>query len=596
MKLIYGLLHATMILTHGFYLLAQENPLYAYLPSDAKAIINFNLPSLASKMKWQELQQLSFFEEALKDAPLYMQELLKDPASTGINYQSDFFIVLLPDPKNKTKSTPILYGRLADAAKFAAAIQKISPKQKINSVGKLKIMAGPKSVFAWTSGMFVVPMSGDKSLYPPLSKPEKSVQNTKEVAGQTSQLIKQGQLLLTPVTNPIANDSRFIDLTKEDGDIRFWLNRNMEKPKEKGNKKDDVLKMMNWGIMQQGNYMAGVLRFENGKTVMQMKSYMNKTMDSLYRLYPATKLNSGLLKKLPAGQPIALLSFSMSPQMLGAMMKASGTEKIIDSLSKKSSIKPMEVAEGLNGDLTLAVIRTNDYDEKDTVTAALHGLQIFLAASVANKSKLEPMLNLLQKPKEIKPDEEGNEIKSAGPFAGLKPALLLNDSFFVVSLSSFAAENFLNTVGDNDIAALANPYTSHASLFSLDLKAILNFAMQISKKKNRTDDAQGASKMFDAFDRIVFYGGKYENGASLNTAELQFSNKEENSLKQFIKMMEMAVNMGMKTKRMQRAPHDDTITPPGIKELDKTKIDMEPVTDKPVPPPPPKPKSKIKKD
>ena len=92
MKLIHRFLLAATILTQSFCLYAQQNPLHAYLPADARTIININIPSLASKMKWQEIQQLSFFEESLKDAPLSMQELLKDPASSGINFQSDLFI------------------------------------------------------------------------------------------------------------------------------------------------------------------------------------------------------------------------------------------------------------------------------------------------------------------------------------------------------------------------------------------------------------------------------------------------------------------------------------------------------------------------
>lgn len=586
MKLIRQLLIVTIVFIHSFYLCAQENPLYAYLPADAKTIININLPSLASRMTWQELQQLSFFEEALKDAPLHLQELLKDPVSSGINFQSELFIVMLADPKNKAKSIPVLYGQLVDTAKFAATVKKISPKQKISTVGKLRILADNKRVLAWTSGIFVAPMSKDKSSYPPMSTSGKNVQNTKTMTAQTAQIIKQCQSLLTPVANPVTKDSRFIDLTKESGDIRLWINRNVEKPKGKENKKDDVFKMMNWGIMQQGNYMAGVLRFENGKAVMQFKSYMNKTLDSLYRLYPAGNLNTGVFKKFPAGQPIALISFTMSPEMIGAMMKATGTEKLMDSVAKKSSIKPMEVVEGLNGDITLAVIRAHEYDEKDTVTAALNGLQLFLVASVKNKSKLEPLLNLLQKPKPPKTDSEGNEIKPAGPFGGLKPAFLLTDSFFVASISSLAAENFLNTAGASDIASIADPYAGNASLFSLDIKAILNFAMQMGKKKNKD---QEAAKMFEAFDRVVIYGGKYENGAALSTAELQFTDKNENSLKQFIKMMEMAIGMGMKKSKPGYSENE------GVKDeevSEDTKID---VIEEPAPPPPPKPKSKIKK-
>ncbi len=179
MKPIHRLLVATIILVQSFSLCAQQNPLHAYLPADAKTIININLPSLASRMTWKELQQLSFFEEALKDAPLHVQELLKDPASSGINFQSELFIVMLADPKNKTKSFPVIYGRLTDSAKFAATVKKISPKQKISTVGKLRILADTKNVFAWTSDIFVAPMSKDKSSYPPLSKSGKNVQNTK---------------------------------------------------------------------------------------------------------------------------------------------------------------------------------------------------------------------------------------------------------------------------------------------------------------------------------------------------------------------------------------------------------------------------------
>ncbi len=147
MKFIPRLLLATTTLIQALCLHAQQNPLHAYLPADAKTIININLPSLASKMKWQEIQQLGFFEESLKDAPLSMQELLKDPASSGINFASDLFIVLLPDPKNKTKPTPVLYGQLTDPGKFAATIQKIAPGKKIQSVGKMKIFTDALDFF-----------------------------------------------------------------------------------------------------------------------------------------------------------------------------------------------------------------------------------------------------------------------------------------------------------------------------------------------------------------------------------------------------------------------------------------------------------------
>jgi hypothetical protein len=575
MNLIHRVLLAALIVTQTVQ--AQQSSLQAYLPADARAIINLNLPSLASKMKWQDIQSLPFFEEALKDAPLQMQEFLKNPASTGINFLGGFYIVLHADTKDKSKSVSYLYGLVADTAKFAATLQQTAPNQKIKTFGKLKLLENKSNAIAWTPEVFVIPMTRKKGM------------DVKKTVNDTKQLLNTYKTLLTPVANPATTDSRFAALLKEDGDLRLWINRNKEKPDNKSKKGDQALKMLNWGMMQQGNYMAGVLRFENGKAVMQMKSYMNKTMDSLYRLYPSMTLNNNLLKKLPSGQPIALLSFGMSPEMIGALLKTTGVEKIMDSLGQKSSVDPMKVVNSLNGDLTLAVIRAHEYDEKDTVTAALNGLQIFLAASVKNKSGLEPLLNLLQKPKEVKKDEEGNEIKPSGPFGSLKPSFILNDSFFVVSISSYAAEKFLQASNTNETAEMANPYSSHASLFALDIKSIIGFAMQMSKKK--TGNNEEMARAFDAFDRIVFYGGKYENGAALSTAEMQFSNKEENSLKQLVKLIETMAAAEMKSKKAKKESEYETGDSPVI---DEEKLDIENEEEVPPPPPPPAPKQKAK--
>jgi hypothetical protein len=311
--------------------------------------------------------------------------------------------------------------------------------------------------------------------------------------------------------------------------------------------------MMNLGMLQQGNQMAGVLRFEEGKAVIQMKNYLNKTIDSLYRLYPASKLNSDVFQKFPGGQPVVLFSFSLSPQMLGGIIKAAGAEKALDSLVKKSAVNPMQLLGGLNGDITLAVIRAHEFEEKDTVTAALNGIQVFLAASVKDKSKIQPLIDELQKPKEAKKDEEGIT-KSKNPFSGLKPALLLNDNFFVVSISQFAAEKFLAAAGENDISKLAAPYTSNASLFVLDLKTIIGFAMQMSKKKSGEDEAM--AQVQKTFDKIVLYGGRYDNGAMMNTGELHFNNKEENGLKQFMSLMELVAEMEKNKKKSKTLMED----------------------------------------
>lgn len=593
MRPIRTILLLTAILINCSLLYAQKNSLYNYFPADAKAVIHINLPSLASKMSWQEFQQIPFLQEAMKDAPPDAREFLKNPAASGINFFSGLFIVTSPDADNKSKTKSALYGQLTDTARFRALIQKTDPKMKIKTVGKIHVAANEKTALAWTDDLFVMPLS--KNTPKPSDQPAEydtlkisDAPSAKDLAARAIKLADQSLSLLKPVANPLANDNRFNSLINESGDIRFWINRNLDIKKVKKNKADDVLKMMNLGMMQNGNYMTGVVNFENGKAVAKMKTYMSPTMDSLYRLYPSKSLNTNVLKKLPAGQPLVLISFNMSTDLLAAIFKETGMKKIMDSVTAKSPVKPADIAEGLNGDLSIAVVQSKEIDEKDSITQAIKGIQIFIAASVKNKSKLEPLIAQLQKTKEPKTDEEGNTKKPGGPLGGMKPSLLLTDSFFVASISSFAAEKFLKTSAENEVSQLAGPYSAHSSLFALDLKTILGFAMQMSKKKPAGDD-EASAKLIETFDKLVFYGGQYQDGAALSAAEFQFSNKEENSLKQFAKLIETAAAMGLKGKKSSSYNNEDM--PSG--ETDEATKDTE-VTELP-PPPPPKPKAPVKK-
>jgi hypothetical protein len=185
---------------------------------------------------------------------------------------------------------------------------------------------------------------------------------------------------------------------------------------------------------------------------------------------------------------------------------------------------------------------------------------VFVAASVKNKQTLEPWITRMQKPREPGTGQEGSGKKGGGPLSGMKPSIQLTDSFVVVSLSPMAAEKFLRSNGDNEVTRFVSPYAGHSSLFSLDLKTLLGFAMQMSKKK--PGDEQGAAKMLESLDKLVFYGGQYQNGAAHSAAELQFSNKQENSLKQFVNLAELAIGMGMKGKKSnppgdENQPEDD---------------------------------------
>ena len=53
---------------------------------------------------------------------------------------------------------------------------------------------------------------------------------------------------------------------------------------------------------------------------------------------------------------------------------------------------------------------------------------------------------------------------------------------------------------------------------------------------------------FEVFDKWIIAGGKFENGAMQTRQEIIFSNPDENSLKQIMKMFDLVFSSIMKTK------------------------------------------------
>lgn len=536
MKKVHHFLLAAIILCAALSTRAQTN-LTAYFPANAKAVVDINLPSLSSKMSWDEIKQLDWFAEALKDAPQEIQGFLEDPDETGINFKSSLYVAILPEKEDKTKNLTVIYGLINDTAKFSAIFNQTAASKKVRPLGNMRVWIDKSDALVWNNNAFAMVLPSKKKS----GEVTANKTSTADIQKQATEIANRAKTLLSPAAQSLAKKDEFIALTQQDGDIRFWMNRTEPKPVAKDNPANALLNKMNLGLFQQGNYMTGTVMFENGKAVVRTKNYLNKSLDSLYKLYPGKPINSALLKKLPAGQPIALMSFNLSPDMARAMVKLMGAEKMMDSLTKKSPVNLKDIAEGLNGDLTMAVIQSNDIDDHDSISKAFNGIQVILAASVKNKSKLEPLAAMAQKQNEKKETGE----KKPGPLGNFKPAILLNNDYLVVSTSSFVAEKFMAASENQQLMQDIQPYINSTSLFSLDLKTILAFARQMNKKAKDMGDTE---ELMNTFDKVVLYGNGYANGSTSATGELQLSDKNQNSLKQLMKLMDLGYKMAARNK------------------------------------------------
>ena len=505
---------------------SQTNAVLKYLPVDAKTIIKINSTTLRQKMKWEDLMNSKIFADFLKEVPQEGKEFLKNPSHTGIDMSQGFFLIVAANAGKDTK--PVIYGIPKDTAQFAAMIKKLKPQKKITKIGNGKLFIDKNTAVAWNNEIFIITAIA--------SKEGAANQTAKDKAAaeltKTKQLTDKSKALLTKRPTVFSNEY-FASLLKEEGDIYLWTNNTIQQESKKG--KAPVFGMLNKNLMQRAEYTSGVIKFESGKATMQMKRYMPASLDSIYSKYSLGNINLETLKKLPASQPLFLYSFRFSPAMIDEIFSKIGADNILDSLNKKN-IKKEDILGAIRGDAMLAVMKASDFSQEDSVTAKLNGLQVFIAGGINDKEKFKKLTDSWQTKKDSGSDNALRKIP--------KPFVLSNDSIFVASISQMSAQKFLSSPGNNsEVENLFQPYKNYPGVSIVDLRTIFQLAGPFLFKRKSQEEAEQTAKVLGTFDKLISYGGRYTNNYTSTTIELLLVDKDENSLKQFLNLLDLLNTM-----------------------------------------------------
>jgi len=513
--------------THGLF--SQTNTVLNYLPANAKTVVKINLASLRQKIKWADLIKYKMFEDLLKQLPEDGKDFIKNPEHTGIDLDRGFYLVMPANPSNK-KSDPILYGVPKDTIQFAAMVKKLFPSKKAIKIGSGKVLIDSGKALAWNHEIFIITGSAVNS------GPADQTAKAKAAAqlNKTKQLTEKCKTLLSKRQAVLTNEY-FTSLLKEDGDVYMWTNNTIQPQEKKKGKTPQVLSVLNKNLMRSSNYTSGIIKFETGKMSIQMKRYMPASLDSIYDKYPLGNINTSLLRKLPAGQPLLLYSFRFSPAMIKEVFAKAGADDLLDSLSKGNS-KNNDILEALKGDAMLAVIKTADVSAEDSVTSKLNGIQVLIAGGINDKEKFKNLTELLKTKKDQGTD---NAVKNFP-----KPFIFSDDSIFVLSISEIAAKKFLSQGQNNsEFENLFQPYKNYSGAAIMDLKTIFGLAAPLILKRKSQEETQQSMEILGMFDKLIFYSGHRTDSYTPGAMELTLVNKDENSLKQFLNLMDLLNSM-----------------------------------------------------
>lgn len=505
------------------------------VPKDAAFVLHLNTKSLNSKLSWEEIKKSTWFNEAEgKATDSLARQLLNDPESSGIETKDE--IVFFVKRTNSNEGFFVVSGRVKDAAKFEAFNKNISEGKNAAAAkeGDITSMSLNKKVLVSWSGdkfLYVIdgntggapwgsnfPQSGmdsltvDSSGNPVMPDMDRYEGKPADLKGYTASLYK------LPADSMLINDSRYKDLLGKDGDMHFWMSA--EHAYGAGVPMG-MMSMLKLEKYFKESVTAASLSFENGKIVMNARSYSNDEMNNLAKKYAGKDINTNFLERIPSDSVAAVLILNYKPEGLKEFLKIGGLDGMANSGLAEMGITLDDFITANGGDLLLAV---TDFQIKpytislgegtEPYTGTKPDAQVLFATSVGNKAAMDKLIGVG---------------KNFGQRMRTDTSIFYNltNDLFALGTQQALVDQFVK--GGNRKHAFGDKLKGHPLGMYIDLQKFIRVFGSVAKDSSAMALTNASLAMWQD---IVVTGGEFNDGAVNQLVEVNLVDKNTNSLKQ----------------------------------------------------------------
>ncbi|MGF2413431.1 MAG: DUF4836 family protein, partial [Ferruginibacter sp.] len=488
-----------------------------YIPKDAAIAVHVNGASLSAKLPWDEVKKNELFLKLYADSalPTFVKQALDNPDNSGIDTKTNLVFFA---QKDSLGGLVAFTGTIKDAEKFKLFTLDVteggveSEKDGVKYISKSPICVG------WNKERFLYIVNT-----PELNIQNYSRQNNDYVPKSRDLGAACKTLFDLKESNSLGENEKFTELVKKTGDIHFWMNG---EELNKGGMANPALAMLNMTKLYEGSITTAAVNFDNGKILMDIKSYAGKELTALYKKYEGKNIDEDMIKRLPSKDVAAVFAMSFKPEGIKELLKLMGVEGYANMGLAFAGFSLDDFIKANKGDIVFAL--TDLKQKKDSIKfKGANGEDksfenetvqpdIIFAASVGDKEAF----NLL-----IKAGEKlGKDVPASIPITYNSDG----KHFAIGNSKENIDKYFSNTVGTNfDFLSKinGNPFGGYVN-FQFILKAL---------ESNFSKDST-AKVVYDAslkvWDNVYMKGGKFENGGITQTMEINLMDKGTNSLKQ----------------------------------------------------------------
>jgi Domain of unknown function (DUF4836) len=530
---------------------SKKNKEGRYIPKDAAVAVHVNGASLSSKLPWEEVKQNVLFQEMYKDSSTatFIKQALENPDNSGIDTKNSLVFFA---QKDSLGGLIAFTGTIKDAEKFKLFTLDItkggveSEQDGVNYISKAPVCVG------WNKEKFLYIVNT------PELNMQAYVRRYTDTIGEAPRARDLGATCKTlfnlSAGNSLGEDEKFTHLVKKTGDIHFWMN---SEELNKDNAAMPALAMVNMSKLYKGNITTAAINFENGKILMDVKTYASKEITELYKKYGGKNIDEDMIKRLPSKDVAAVFAMSFKPEGIKEFLKVLGLDAIANlGLTTTAGFSLDDFIKANKGDLVIAI---SDFKKSrpDTLTVDSAGNRTFevnvfkqtpdflFATSIADKEAF----NLL-----IKAGEKLGKNMSAG----IPVAYNSNGKYFAIGTSKEKTDQYITGNSSNNFDFLSkisgNPFGGYIN-FQYILKSL---------ESNFTGTDSTSKIIYDAslkmWDNVYLKGGNYDDGGITQTIEVNLIDKNTNSLKQLNQYLGLLVQIREKKKREQSLVEIEEVT------------------------------------
>jgi hypothetical protein len=512
-----------------------------YIPADAAAVLGVDLGKLSNKIAWSVITGSKLYKEMQRRLPdKESADALKGIENAGIDVSNTFYIYTRWDDRFAGGNIKVALVPLNDATLWQAYVTRVFKGAKVQQMQHRSEATLADGMHAgWTDHLLVIvyaqlPDDDREGSYVPLSEELSRVFSLS--AGQS-----------------LAKNERFVTIARGGHDVCFWMNY--------GNLLSDVTHGVSLAVngvslspaVWKDAALAAGANFRKGQIVSEINYYLPAKIEEGTTDFGIASTDADMLDRLPGDDVDMLMTTHISPAGIKTILEKVG---LLGPANVGLTAKGMDVdglLDAFTGDMAVVIQGFGITAETQTDMFMGEMVQHKKQHATMNLTYVLKIKNydnfklLLQKTAAQQMVKVGDEYQFP---------LTTRDTLFLLPDKQYAVfSNHRPTAKGVQAGTFSSgtlPAAAHDNAYNYPFAFFLNVQQMLGKVQpsvsSSVRDSAVLSESKKLIDNVAFYGGDFTDKAYHFRFEINFLEKDENSILELI-------DFGMRVNDLVATPH-----------------------------------------